>query len=129
MLTIGDRVCDESVRIVNSGRIGKINHSVRIVLLCARVRIREERIDAVHPSKLDARFVGEDVSVADQLESQTSMSGNEEVSRETYTKVLPALCNIRQVGLGNTLGYGLTTGVRKAQACGGDAWQGNAARG
>lgn len=67
MLTISDRVRNQRIRVVDSRRLGVVDHGVGVVLLCARVGVGKQSVDAVHSGQLDAWLVGKDVSVADQL--------------------------------------------------------------
>lgn len=64
---VRERVRDQVRAVRHAGRLGEVDHRVRDVLLRARVRVREERVQAVEPGELDARLVCEDVTTADEL--------------------------------------------------------------
>lgn len=67
MLAVGDRVLDEGVAVGDTGGLGKVDHGVRVVLLVARVCVRQQGVDPVDPCKLNAGLVGEDVTAANKL--------------------------------------------------------------
>ena len=83
---VGNGVCDKSLLVCNTWRLGKVDHCIGINLLSARVGIGKKSVDTVHASERHARLVG----------------GN--VSATLETKVLPALSDRRQITLRNALG-------------------------
>lgn len=69
MLSERNCVGNERIRVRHTGRLGKVDHRVSIVLLCARVCVSEKRIDAIDASKLNTRLSREDVSTTNELQT------------------------------------------------------------
>lgn len=68
VLAVCDRVGNERVSVGDTRGLRKVNHCVRVVLLCAGIRVGEEGIYAVDAGQLDAGVVRQDVSAANQLQ-------------------------------------------------------------
>ena len=57
MLAVRDGVGDQRLLVGDPGRLCKVDHRVRVVLLRAGVRVRQERVDPVDPGEDDAGVV------------------------------------------------------------------------
>lgn len=93
MLSIGNRVVDQSLLVRNALGLSKVDHGIGVGLLSARIRVGEESIDTVFTGELDAGLVGGDVSTTHEA------------------KVLPALSNSWEITLCNTLGNRAVSGT------------------
>lgn len=95
VLGVRNGVRNERLLVHDARGLREVDHRVRVHLLRARVRVREESVDAVDARERDARAVGHDVAAADEAE------------------ILPALRDGRQVSLRDALGDG---GLRETPA-------------
>ena len=86
VLAVRDGVVDQRLLVVDPGQLGKVDHRVNAVLLLTRVRAREERVDPVDPGQHHAGVV---VRVP--------------LSAARHAEVLPALGDLSEVGLGDSL--------------------------
>lgn len=68
VLAVCNSVGNEGVSVGHVGRLRKVDHGVRVVLLRAGVGVGEESVDAVYTCELHTRVVREDVPAADKLE-------------------------------------------------------------
>lgn len=84
MLAIGNRISYESGLVRDTGRFCKVDHSVGVVLLSARVGVGQKCIDTIYARKSDARLVRGNVTAANKAQ------------------ILPALSNVREISLSNS---------------------------
>ncbi len=67
MLAIGDRRGDERGLVLDTGRLCKVDHFVRVVLLVADATCRKECVDAGDACQVDTWVAGEDVATTREL--------------------------------------------------------------
>lgn len=67
VLAIGDRCGDERVLVLDTGRLCKVDHFVRVVLLVAYTTCRKECVDAIDTGQVDAWVAGEDITATREL--------------------------------------------------------------
>lgn len=67
VLAIGDRCGDERVLVLDTGRLCKVDHFVRVVLSVADASCRKECVDAGDIGQVDTWVAGEDVATTREL--------------------------------------------------------------
>jgi hypothetical protein len=105
VLAVSDGVGDEGIRVSDVGRLGKVDHSVCVVLLVTGIGFSLEGVDTVDASESHTRLIREDVPTANKLYHDVSIFLLVNC-RWTYAKGLPTLSNGRKVGLCRALARG-----------------------
>jgi len=67
VLVIGDRRGDERVLVLDTGRLCRVDHFVRVVLLVIHATCRKEYVDAGDTGQADTWVYGEDVDTTREL--------------------------------------------------------------
>lgn len=79
VLRVRDRVVDERLLVLDALRLRELDHRVRVVLLSARVRVREQGVDAVDARELHAGVASLEVAAALQAQVLPALRDRAEV--------------------------------------------------